>query len=229
MTAMARRVLVVEDDHRTNETIRLYLERDGFDVVSRFDGPSAIDEMRTNTADLVILDLMLPGINGLEVCRAIGRESKAPIIMLTARSTEDDKLLGLDSGADDYLTKPFSPRELMARVRAVLRRTSEEKRPGEIAFAGIVIDHERHQISVDGKPIELTPTEMRILSILARSPGRVFSRGELITKALGGDSDVFERTVDAHITNLRRKLRAAGRTDLVNTVFGAGYRMAKHP
>lgn len=224
---MARRVLVVEDDQRTNETIRLYLERNGFEALSLFDGPSAIEEMRTRPADLVILDLMLPGLNGLEICRAIRRESTTPIIMLTARSSENDKLVGLDGGADDYVTKPFSPRELMARVRAVLRRTTDERQPTEIAHAGIVINLDRHQVTVDAEPIELTPTEMRLLSILARSPARVFSRGELITKALGGDGDVFERTVDAHITNLRRKLRTAGRSDLITTVFGAGYRMAE--
>jgi len=224
---VTHRILIVEDEPKTRETTRLYLEREGFEVASAEDGLVALRKAREHPPDLVVLDLMLPGLNGYDVCRALRRERGIPIIMLTARSTEDDKLLGLDLGADDYVTKPFSPRELVARVRAVLRRTDGDVRPTVVRHGELTIDRDRHLVEVSGTRVPLTPSEEGILATLAGNPSRVYSRAELIEKALGGGGEVLDRTVDAHVTNLRKKLRAAGATDLVVTVFGFGYRLSE--
>ena len=218
---MRRRVLVVEDDPKIRSTIELYLRHEGFDVTSAARGDEAVAAARD--AHLVILDIMLPGADGIEVCRAIRAAAPTPIIFVTARSTEEDKLRGLDLGADDYVTKPFSPRELMARVRAVFRRAppaAETMRVG-----AIVIDGQRRAVSVDGAEVALTPTEFRLLEALARAAGRTMTREQLIRSAFGDDYDGLDRTVDVHVMNLRRKLGSAG--EAIVTVFGTGYRMER--
>jgi two-component system alkaline phosphatase synthesis response regulator PhoP len=216
-----RRVLVVEDDPKIRSTIELYLQREGFDVVGVERGDQAV--AAAHDAHLVILDIMLPGGDGIEICRAIRAVSPTPIIFLTARSTEEDKLRGLDVGADDYVTKPFSPRELMARVRAVFRRAPAAT--DTLTVGRITIDGGRRAVSVDGKEIALTPTEYRLLDALARAAGRTVTREQLIRNALGEDYEGLDRTVDVHIKNLRRKLGDAGES--VVTVFGAGYRVER--
>ncbi len=226
---MPGKVLVVDDEPKIAATVRLYLERDGHTVVVAHDGPSAVEAFHREGPDLVVLDLMLPGIDGLEICRTIRRESEAPIIMLTARAEEVDKLVGLELGADDYVTKPFSPRELAARVRAVLRRATPRRpvEPDRIEVDGLVIDGRRHEVSCNGEPLRLTATEFKLLQVLGREPGRAFTRGQLLDLALGESYEAYERTVDAHIKNLRRKLRdaAAPTTCRIVTVQGVGYKV----
>jgi DNA-binding response OmpR family regulator len=216
-----RRVLVVEDDPKIRSTIELYLRHEGFDVASAARGDEAVAAARD--AHLVILDIMLPGADGIEVCRAIRAAAATPIIFVTARSTEEDKLRGLDLGADDYVTKPFSPRELMARVRAVFRRAPPSS--DVLTIGAITIDGRRRAVSVDGAEIALTPTELRLLDALARAAGRTMTREQLIRSAFGDDYDGLDRTVDVHVMNLRRKLGAAGES--IVTVFGTGYRMER--
>jgi len=221
-----RKVLLVEDDPKIRGTIALYLQREGYDVSTADDGVRALEVAAEVKPHLVVLDLMLPRMDGLEVCRALRASGDAAIVMVTAKSTEDDKLTGLDLGADDYVTKPFSPRELMARIRAVLRRVDA----GDVIDAnGVVIDRVRREIraDVDGamETISVTPTEYRVLETLARAAGRTFTRQELVERALGDDYDGLDRTVDVHIMNLRRKLGDAGKA--IVTVFGVGYRFAK--
>jgi len=213
---------VVDDDDRIVDTVSIYLAHAGFDVVTCGDGKRAVELAREQAPALMVLDLMLPGLNGFEVCREVRRESAVPIIMLTARATEDDTLKGLGLGADDYLTKPFSPRELVARVHAVLRRHGVA---GVQRTGGIEIDRDRRTVAVDGRPVELTATEFDLLSLLVRSPGRVFSRGQLVDHLRRDDEEVLERTVDAHIMHLRRKIEPdrANPRYLV-TVYGVGYR-----
>jgi len=213
---------VVDDDDRIVDTVSMYLAHAGFDVVTCGDGKRAVELAREQAPALMVLDLMLPGLNGFEVCREVRRESAVPIIMLTARATEDDTLKGLGLGADDYLTKPFSPRELVARVHAVLRRHGVA---GVQRTGGIEIDRDRRTVAVDGRPLELTATEFDLLSLLVRSPGRVFSRGQLVDHLRRDDEEVLERTVDAHIMHLRRKIEPdrANPRYLV-TVYGVGYR-----
>jgi DNA-binding response OmpR family regulator len=217
-----QKVLLVEDDPKIRGTVELYLRREGYEVATADDGVRALEVARDVKPHLVLLDLMLPRMDGLEVCRALLADGDAAIIMMTARSTEDDKLTGLDLGADDYVTKPFSPRELMARVRAVLRRVVEDD---VIEVSGIVIDRAQREIRVKNEAITVTPTEYRVLETLARAAGRTFTRQELVERALGDDYDGLDRTVDVHIMNLRRKLGDAGKA--IVTVFGVGYRFAK--
>lgn len=218
---------MVDDDDRTVDTVSMYLAHAGFDVVTCGDGQRAVELAREQAPALVVLDLMLPGLNGFEVCREIRQESAVPIIMLTARATEDDTLKGLGLGADDYVTKPFSPRELVARVHAVLRRHGVA---GVQRVGGIEIDRDRRTVAVDNRPVELTATEFDLLSLLVRSPGRVFSRGQLVEYLRRDDEDVLERTVDAHIMHLRRKIEPdrANPRYLV-TVYGVGYRFDEKP
>ena len=181
--------------------------------------------------DLVILDLMLPRLDGMEVCRRLREESTIPIIMLTARSSEEDRLEGLDLGADDYVVKPFSPRELAARVRAVLRRApgaSADEAP--IRIGALVVDPARHEVTVEGRRVDLTPREFRLLEVLARAPGRAFTRSELVERAFGAESEALDRTIDAHVVNLRRKVEAdPAHPAIVETVFGVGYRLRGEP
>jgi DNA-binding response OmpR family regulator len=222
------RVLVVDDEKKIVESCRLYLEHAGYEVVCAYNGEQALAEASDSRPDLVVLDLMLPRVDGLEVCRRLRAGSQVPILMLTARSTEEDKLLGLGLGADDYLVKPFSPRELVARVRAILRRAPPAG--AVLRFGALEIDPERHEVRRGGEPVTLTPREFDLLAALARAPGRAFTRARLVAAAFGEDSEVLERTVDAHVMNLRRKIEddpAAPR--LVVTVPGVGYRFAGEP
>ena len=221
-----RRVLVVDDDENIVQLVKMYLERDGYQVWCAYDGPNGLVEFRRNRPDVIVLDLMLPGMGGLDVCREIRRESSAPIVMLTAKTTEADKLIGLDLGADDYVTKPFSPRELLARIRAVLRRVpgTNDLGPEEIVVGPLTLYPRRFQAEVDGKPMRLTPTEFNLIRTMAEAPGQVFSRPQLIEKAFGYDFEGFERNVDVHVTSLRRKLEAGG-TRFIKTVYGLGYKL----
>jgi DNA-binding response OmpR family regulator len=223
---MARKplILVVDDDPKTVDVVRLYLEDAGCDVAVAYDGPTALIVARSERRpDLVVLDWMLPGLDGLEVCRRLREEAAVPIIMLTARSTEEDRLEGLDLGADDYVVKPFSPRELAARVRAVLRRALPED-DGPVRAGPLSIDPARHEVTADGRTVRVTPGEFRLLAVLAHSPGRTFSRAALVEQAFGDDSDALERTIDVHVANLRRKL--GHHANLIETVYGVGYRLA---
>ena len=228
MASSKRRILVVEDDRKTADIVRLYLEKEGYHVLLAYDGTEGLDIAREGMLDLVVLDLLMPGASGLEVCRALRRESDVPIIMLTAMTTEQDKLDGLDLGADDYVTKPFSPRELAARVRAVLRRTIDDsiyRGPLEVEWGDLKIDLKRHSVTVTGQEVHLTPTEFRLLAILAREPGRVFSRTQLVDRALGYDFEGLDRTVDVHILNLRRKIETdPDQPAYISTIYGVGYK-----
>ncbi len=225
---MADKILIIEDEPQIARTLRLYLERAGYHAVNVDDGALAMPAFRRERPTLVILDLMLPHVDGLDLCRQMRRESSAPIIMLTARIEEADRLVGLELGADDYVTKPFSPREVVARVRAVLRRTRGEVQPPQVCEVGdVVVDMERHQATVGGKTLELTPLEFELLALLTRSPGQVFSRLQLLERLQGEAYDGFERAVDQHIKNLRAKLGDDARHPrYIETVFGVGYRFA---
>jgi two-component system alkaline phosphatase synthesis response regulator PhoP len=223
-----KRVLVVDDDAKTVELVKLYLKRDGYRVLTAYDGLEALHLAREGHPDLIVLDLMLPGIDGLEVCRTLRAESDVPIIMLTAKTTDQDKLAGLDLGADDYVTKPFSPRELAARVRAVLRRLPGERGPTEIRHGGLTVDYIKHDAFLSGRPLSLTTVEFKLLAALIKEPGRVFSRAQLIENALGHDFEGFDRTIDVHILNLRRKLEPdASHPSYIKTVYGAGYKLSE--
>lgn len=223
-----RRILVVDDEARLVDVIKAYLERDGYRVSSAGNGREALLAARREHPDLILLDIMLPELDGMEVCRTLRRESAVPIIMLTARAEESDKLVGLELGADDYITKPFSPREVVARVRAVLRRSQSDKEASQdeaISEGDLVIDRGRHEVRRSGALIALTPTEFALLWALASNRGRVLSRLQLMDKALGETYEGYERTIDAHIKNLRRKVEAdPAHPRYVHTVFGVGYK-----
>jgi DNA-binding response OmpR family regulator len=220
-------ILVVEDDAKAAGLIRLYLEHAGFPVETAGDGRAALERARREPVPrLIVLDVMLPHMDGFEVCRRLRAESDVPIILVTARVEEDDRLAGLDLGADDYVSKPFSPRELVARVRAVLRRSPDEEPQGPlIDRAGIRLDPAAHRVEVGGAVVELTLREFRLLHALMRAPGRAFTRQELVERALGRDFAGLDRTIDAHVKNLRRKLEPAGADpSRIETVAGIGYR-----
>lgn len=222
------KILVVDDERRIVSLVRAYLERDGYEVLEAYDGRTAVETCRREAPDLVVLDIMLPELDGREACRQIRRFSDVPIIMLTARDDDADKLVGLELGADDYVTKPFSPRVLAARVRAVLRRSRGGRAPsGTIAVGELLIDEEAFTATCHGEALPLTPTEFRILAALAREHGRVLSRAQLLDKALGESFEGYDRTIDAHVKNLRRKLAAAGQDEdcRIVTVHGVGYRL----
>ena len=229
-----RKILVVDDEPKLVRVVREYLEHDGYRVVSAGDGREALERFRQERPDLVVLDVMLPELDGLEVCRRIRRDSAVPIVMLTARAEEVDELIGLELGADDYVAKPFSPRTLLARVRSVLRRAvpAEEYEAGgseaPLSVGPLRVDPSRHEATWNGAPLALTPTEFRLLWALARRPGRVFGRLELLERIQGEAYAGYERTVDAHVKNLRKKLAAAGgeaAASSIATVPGVGYRM----
>ncbi|MBM2832455.1 MAG: hypothetical protein HW414_1507 [Dehalococcoidia bacterium] len=223
-----KRVLVVDDDVKTVELVELYLNRDGYKVLKAHDGIEALRLAREGHPDLIVLDLMLPGMDGLEVCRTLRQESDVPVIMLTARTTDEDKLAGLGMGADDYVTKPFSPRELAARVRTVLRRLPGERGPEEVKRGKLTLDFMRLEASLDGRRLDLTPVEFKLLGVLAREPGRVFSRAQLVEKALGYDFEGFDRTIDVHILNLRRKVETdPTHPSYIKTAYGAGYKFSE--
>jgi phosphate regulon transcriptional regulator PhoB len=223
---LGRKVLVVDDEESVRELIELYLTKEGFDVVLAKDGKEALRLNGEHHPDLIVLDLMLPGLDGWEVCKQIRSASRVPIIMLTARAEEVDRVVGLELGADDYVVKPFSPREMVARVKAVLRRGSAGPEEQEtLTFPGLRIDRTQHRLEVDGEEVHLTPTEFRLLWCLASQPGRVFSRAELLDKIWGYDSESDARTVDVHIKRLRQKTKAAEkRSFAITTVWGLGYK-----
>jgi DNA-binding response OmpR family regulator len=227
---MNHSILVVDDDKKTVDLIRLYLEREKYKVLAAYDGQQALMLARQKCPGLIILDWMLPKVDGLDVCRILRAESSVPIIMLTAKATEEDTLLGLDLGADDYITKPFSPRELVARVRVVLRRAyvQEEQPPEELRIGTLVIDFRAHEVWRDGVRIEVTPKEFRLLETLAREPGRAFSRLELMQRVFGLDYEGLERTVDVHVMNLRKKIESSpNEPTYLLTVYGLGYKFRK--
>jgi two-component system, OmpR family, alkaline phosphatase synthesis response regulator PhoP len=220
-----RKILIVEDDRDIVEMITYNLRADGYEVLSAFTGKDGIALARRERPDLIILDIMLPVMDGFEVCRVLkSTEATAcvPIIILSAKSQETDKIVGLELGADDYVTKPFSPRELIARIKAVLRRNQERQPRGEITRGQIVIDGTKHKVLVRKQEVELTATEFRLLECLAQRPGVVLSRSQLLEAVGGDESMVYDRTVDAHIKSLRRKLGKA--KDYIETVRGVGYR-----
>ncbi|MBI2932807.1 MAG: response regulator [Planctomycetes bacterium] len=225
MTSKAT-ILVIDDEKDVVELVRHNLEKQGMDVVGAQDGESGLAVAREHAPALIVLDLMLPGIDGLEVCRRLRadtRTARIPIIMLTARGTETDRVVGLEIGADDYVSKPFSPRELVARVKAVLRRTTVATEPRDVIRHGdLIVDHARREVTWRGKALSLTATEFRVLEFLAAHPGHVYSRNDIIDGALGRDVAVIDRTVDVHVTSLRKKLGKAG--DLIETVRGFGYK-----
>jgi DNA-binding response OmpR family regulator len=228
---MNERILVVEDEAKTAATVRLYLEDAGYGVGIATDGVAGLEAARTGDFDLVVLDIMLPRLDGTDVCAKLRVDSDVPVIMLTAKTTEDQRVRGLDLGADDYVAKPFSPRELVARVRAVLRRRGPAGAvapvSGPMVRGELVIDVECRRLEKSGEEIILTATEFDLLYVLARRPGRVYSREELVEYALGEDFIGMDRTVDAHIKNLRKKIEPDRRQPhYVQTVFGAGYRFA---
>jgi len=223
-----KRVLVVDDDVKTVELVKLYLNRDGYRVLTAYDGVEALRLAREGHPDLIVLDLMLPGIDGLQVCRTLRQESDVPIIMLTAKTTDQDKLTGLGLGADDYVTKPFSPKELAARVRAVLRRLPGERGPDRIQHGELTVDFIKYEAFLASRPLNLTTVEFKLLGVLVKEPGRVFSRAQLIEKALGYDFEGFDRTIDVHILNLRRKLESdPSHLRYIKTVYGAGYKLSE--
>ena len=225
---MCAHILVAEDDKRQAEIVRSYLAADRHDVTVTHDGRTALDEARRRRPDLLVLDVMMPGLDGLNVCRLLRQESSVPILMLTARSGEDDLLLGLDLGADDYLTKPYSPRELTARVRTLLRRFERAQRPTEavLRVGPLAVDPARHEVDVDGRAVDCTPGEFAILAALAAQPDRVYSRSQLLECISRIERASTERAIDTHVLNLRRKIEANPRRPaLLVTVYGVGYKL----
>ena len=223
-----KKILVVDDDVKTVDLVKLYLERDGHSVITAYDGPSALHSFRENQPILVVLDVMLPGMDGVTVCRTLRSESDVPIILLTARTRDEDKLTGLDTGADDYVTKPFSPGELAARVRAILRRMPAERGPAEMRHLDLFINIPKREASVKGKELRLTSVEFKLLAAFMREPGRVFERADLIDKAFGYDFESFDRAIDVHIFNLRRKIEPdPKRPRYIKTIYGAGYKLSE--
>lgn len=224
---MSDTILVVDDEQRIIDLARMYLEQDGYRVASSTDGVDALNKILNNTPNLVVLDLMLPGMDGLEVCRRVRAESDVPIIMLTARSDDIDKIVGLELGADDYLTKPFNPRELVARVKAILRRadrkSTREDAPTNIKMGNLMIDAQRRSVEIDNRSVDLRMKEFDLLMTLAENPGMVFSREKLLDVVWGYDFAGETRTVDVHIAHLRHKLD--GMSPVIETVWGVGYKL----
>jgi two-component system alkaline phosphatase synthesis response regulator PhoP len=223
-----KRVLIVEDEIKIARLVRDYLHQAGFDVLEAVDGPSALALARTEKPDMIVLDLGLPGRDGFDVTRELRATSSVPIIMLTARSEETDRIVGLELGADDYITKPFSPKELVARIRAVLRRADATLGGGEVVRAGPVeIDLLKRRVTIDGEAVDLTVSEFDLLLVLARQPGRIYTRAQLLDAVRGVSFESYERSVDAHIKNLRRKIEAdPRRPEYVLTVYGVGYKFS---
>lgn len=229
---MSARILVAEDDTKQAQLVRLYLEHEGHTVTVVHDGRAALEELRRDPPHLLVLDVLMPKVDGLDVCRILRRESDLPVLMLTARCTEDDLLLGLDLGADDYMAKPYSPRELVARVRTLLRRArpapAAAPRPDPVlTVGGLAIDPVRHEVSCDGEPVDCTPGEFRLLETLAEQPGRVFTREQILAQLHGTGRYFTVRTVDTHVMNLRRKIEPdPARPVRLLTVYGVGYKLA---
>ena len=224
---MSAKILVVDDEAKIVKLVRSYLQQAGYSVVDAGDGQTALIQARREKPDLVVLDLGLPGIDGMEVARILRRESNTPIIMLTARIEDTDRIVGLELGADDYVTKPFNPRELVARVRAVLRRTSGTATvPEQLRAGDLLVDIGGHKVTLAGRPLDLTPTEFDLLVVLLQNPNRAFTRLELLDRVQGDAYEGYERTIDAHIKNLRAKLGDDPRHPrYIQTVFGVGYKL----
>jgi len=224
-----RKILIVEDEQRIVQLARDYLERAGYGVASAADGMTALSSARSARPDLIVLDLGLPGRDGLDVLRLLRRESNTPVIILTARGEETDKLVGLELGADDYMVKPFSPKELVARVRAVLRRAEGAAEGAEMIRIGdLTLDVPRLRLTVADRPVDVTPTEFHLLAVLARQPGRIFTRAQLLDAVHGVAFESYERAIDTHIKNLRRKIEPDPRRPrTILTVYGVGYRLAE--
>ncbi len=222
---MTKKILIIDDEAKIVEICQDYLKAAGFSVITSLDGQGGLDKARKEKPDLILLDLMLPGMDGLDVCRELRKEANTPIIMLTARVEETDKLIGLEIGADDYITKPFSPREMVARVRTVLRRAQGDP-AAEVIRAGILtLDRNRFIVMIGQKEITLTPTEFEILATLASQPGRIFSRSQLLMAVRGVAFESYERAIDSHIRNLRRKLEAdESGFEWIVTIHGVGYK-----
>jgi two-component system OmpR family response regulator len=222
-----KKILVIDDDEKIVELVQLYLKRDGYTVLTACDGGEALVSFRENNPDLVILDLMLPSVDGIEICRIMRSESDVPIIMLTARTSDRDKLTGLDMGADDYVTKPFSPGELAARVRAIFRRLPSQRGPSEMRHGDITVNMLKREAYLRSMPLNLTTVEFNVLAALVKEPGRVFDRMELIDRAMGHDFEGFDRVIDVHIFNLRRKLESDPKHPrYIRTVYGVGYKLS---
>jgi len=223
---MSKKILVVDDEPQIVKVLKAYLEKGGYAVVTAADGTTALSAFRREKPDFLILDLNLPGMDGLELCKTIRRSSDIPILMLTARVEEADRLIGLELGADDYVIKPFSPREVVARVKTILRRTqAAPARSGVIRAGNLVIDLEQHTVRLGERPVELTPTEFDILAVLASQPKHVLSRAQIMEQAQGDAFEGYERTIDAHIKNIRLKLEPNPRKPVyIQTVFGLGYK-----
>jgi DNA-binding response OmpR family regulator len=218
---MPKKILLVDDEPQILEICRDYLKKSGYEVVTAADGAQGLSAARREKPDLIVLDLMLPEMDGLDVCRAIRRESDVPIIMLTARVEEIDKLIGLEIGADDYMTKPFSPRELVARVRVVLRRVSGDSSAEMIRVGDVSLDRAHYEVQMEKRVVPLTSTEFEIMAVLMSQPGRIFSRSQLLNAVHGVAFESYERAIDSHIRNLRRKLEP---DQLIVTVHGVGYK-----
>ena len=227
---MTQTILVVDDEAKLRDLIRVYLEQEGYRVVEADHGREALYVARVEKPDLIILDLMMPEMGGTEFMRAFGKEAATPVIMLTAKVEDQDKILGLELGADDYVTKPFNVRELLARVRAVLRRTQQAATTPEVLRAGdIVLDRARRIVTVGTRDIDLTPSEFAILTTLMAAPGHVFSRLDLLDRVSGEAYEGYERTIDVHVRNLRTKIEPDPKNPIyVETVYGMGYRFAAH-
>jgi len=224
---MSKKILVVDDETQIVKVLKAYLEQSGFQVVAAADGKAALSVFQREKPDFMILDLNLPGMDGLDVCREVRRQSNIPILMLTARVEEADKLVGLELGADDYVVKPFSPREVVARVRTIYRRaTGEPFQPQVIRVGDLQIDLDQHTVMASERQVELTPTEFDILAVLAQQPRRVFTRMQIMEQAQGNAFDGYERTIDAHIKNIRIKLELNPKKPAyIHTVFGVGYKL----
>lgn len=221
-------ILVVDDEPKIVRLARDYLEKNGFRVISAGDGQSALAMARRERPDLIVLDLLLPGIDGRDVCRILRAESDIPIIMLTALSEESDQIVGLEIGADDYIVKPFSPRALVARVRALLRRAQGGVKPAEVIRVGMLeIDPARHTAVLEGRSLQLTPSEFDLLVVLARHPGHTLTRQQLMEDLYQEAATAVDRSVDSHIKNLRRKLESVSNSLLIETVYGVGYRFVE--
>jgi two-component system alkaline phosphatase synthesis response regulator PhoP len=227
MGEMSKKIFVIDDEPQIVKVLKAYLEKAGYQVVTAADGKAALSVFQREKPDFMILDLNLPGMDGLEVCKAVRRDSNIPILMLTARVEEADRLIGLELGADDYVLKPFSPREVVARVRTIFRRAAAEPtKPDIIQVGDLIIDLEQHTVNLAGRPVELTPTEFEILVTLARQPKRVFSRLQIMEQAQGDAFEGYERTIDAHIKNIRLKLEPNPKKPIyIQTVFGLGYKL----
>ena len=226
---MTKKILVVDDERRIVEILQAYLERDGYRVIAAYDGRSALELARSDSPDLIILDLMLPEVSGWDVCRELRRESDVPVIMLTARDDTTDKIIGLELGADDYVTKPFDPKEIISRVRAVLRRSDVKPvSKSTINVGEIMIDTNKRLVRRGDWNIELTPIEFDILRVMAENPGRVYSRMQLLDKVQGDAYEGYERTIDSHIKNLRKKLELdPEHPKYISTVYGVGYKLGE--